>query len=67
MTSKKTIYSGEIKGSQKHVLLNLKIESIEINIAENNMISDIKNLYNQVLLFKKELKKHPKLQKQGKH
>ncbi|KAL4465070.1 hypothetical protein ABPG72_009448 [Tetrahymena utriculariae] len=63
ISSKKSIYSGEVKGSKKHILLNLKIDSIEINVNENNMISDIKNLYNQVLLFKKELKKYPKLQK----
>ncbi|EAR98069.2 PH domain protein, putative (macronuclear) [Tetrahymena thermophila SB210] len=64
ISSKKSIYSGEVKGSKKHIILNLKIDSIEINVNENNMISDIKNLYNQVLLFKKELKKYPKLQKQ---
>lgn len=47
--------------SEQSINLNFKIEGVELSIAENNMINDIKNLYRQALIFKRELKNQPNL------
>lgn len=59
------MYYGSLAGLNKSLSLSVKLEAIEIEVAENNMIKDVKNLYNQGAIFKKELKANPKLKDKG--